>query len=50
MYIKKVLRISVVAGGQTYLSKKQSWAMSVDTLSEFARERGVPGMQMQGWI
>lgn len=50
MYIKKVLRTSVVAGGQTYVSKKQSWAVSVDILSEFARGRGVPGMQAQGLI
>lgn len=50
MYIKKFSRISVVAEGHTYLFKKQSWAMSVNTLSDFAAERGVPGMQVQGLI
>jgi len=31
---------------QTYLSKKQSWAKSVDELFEFARKEGVLGIQV----
>lgn len=50
MYIKAAVRSSVIGGRQTYLSKKQSQAMSVNGLSELAREGGVLGIQAQRLI
>lgn len=50
VYINVAVRSSGVGGRQTHLSKKQSQALSVNRMSEFAREGEILGIQVQRLI